>query len=375
MELLQGDETSMNLRHQPPLSFGERLRLTAIGLVILALHVVGFAIVWALVMPHHYFVGTKVFGLGLALTAYSLGVRHAFDADHISAIDNTTRKLINDGRRPLAVGFFFSLGHSTIVFGLSAVLAVGVSAAASWTHGPINDELGILGTLISALFLYLIATINLVTLSGIVRVTRAMWRGRYQEQELEALLDSRGVINRVLGRLMRTINREWQMYPVGVLFGLGFDTAREVALLFLAGGAAASRLPWYAILALPILFAAGMSLFDTLDGTFMNAAYGWAFAQPVRKIYYNLAVTGLSVAVALGIGTVELASVVGGELGLNGGLWGWINHFNINQAGFYIVGLFVATWLVALAIWRYGRIEERWTEQMRKLSPEEGPGL
>lgn len=341
------------------LTHAERRAFAGMGAVIIALHVLGFGVVWLAVAPRHYHIGPTAFGVGLALTAYTLGVRHAFDADHITAIDNTTRKLMNAGGRPLSVGFFFSLGHSTIVFALSAALALGLKAATRLTHGPLNDELGIVGTVVSGVFLYVIATVNLVSLVEVGRVARAMWRGRWSEPELEALLERRGLINRLLAGLMRTVERPSQMYPVGILFGLGFDTASEVALLFLAGGAAAADLPWYAILALPMLFAAGMSLFDTLDGSFMNVVYGWAFSRPVRKIYYNLTITGISVAVALFIGTVELASVLVGELGWRGGVWGWASRFNLNQAGFVIVALFVAVWMVALAVWRLGRIEER----------------
>ena len=339
----------------------ERRLFAMMGAVIAALHLLGFGVVWLAVAPHHYRIGPTAFGLGLALTAYTLGVRHAFDADHITAIDNTTRKLMNAGGRPLSVGFFFSLGHSTIVFALSAALALGLRAAARLAHGPLNDDLGIVGTAVSGVFLYLIATVNLVSLVEVGRVARAMWHGQWNEPALEALLERRGLVNRLLAGLMKTIDRPSQMYPVGVLFGLGFDTASEVALLFLAGGAAAADLPWYAILALPALFAAGMSLFDTLDGSFMNVVYGWAFSRPVRKIYYNLTITGISVAVAVFIGTVELASVLVGELGWRGGVWSWAARFNLNQAGFIIVALFVAVWAVALAIWRFGRIEERFT--------------
>ena len=218
-----------------------------------------------------------------------------------------------------------------------------------------------IGTGVSGGFLYLIAALNLVILVGIVRVFREMRRGEYDEAALEAQLDARGLMNRFFGRFTKTITRPWQMYPLGLLFGLGFDTATEVALLFLAAGAAGAGLPFYAILCLPILFAAGMSLLDTIDGSFMNFAYGWAFSKPVRKVFYNLTITGLSVAVALIVGTVELLALVPQKLGLSGGVWGWIAAININTVGFIIVGLFVATWLGALAIWRFARIEERWS--------------
>ncbi|HEU0316392.1 MAG TPA: hypothetical protein VFR49_03625, partial [Solirubrobacteraceae bacterium] len=209
-----------------------------------------------------------------------------------------------------------------------------------------------------------IAALNLVVLVGIVKVFRQMRRGEHSEDELEGLLQSRGLMNRFFGKRVNAIREPWQMYPVGLLFGLGFDTATEVALLVLAGSAGAAGLPWYAILCLPILFAAGMSLLDTIDGSFMNFAYGWAFSKPVRKVYYNITITGLSVAVALFIGTVELVGLMTAQLGMTGAVVGWFQAFNINRAGFIIVGLFVGTWLVALAVWRFARIEEKWAVGM-----------
>jgi high-affinity nickel-transport protein len=329
---------------------------------VVGLHVVGWGVLLAIVVPHRYSIGTQTFGVGIGLTAYTLGARHAFDADHISAIDNTTRKLMAEGKRPLSVGFFFSLGHSSVVFVLALLLSFGMRAIV----GPVkNGSSGLhqvtnlVGTGVSGTFLYLIAAINLVILIGIVRVFRDMRRGEFDEQALEARLNERGLVNRFFGRLMRSIRRPGQMYGVGLLFGLGFDTATEVALLVLAGTGAASGLPWYAILTLPVLFAAGMSLLDTIDGSFMNFAYGWAFSNPVRKVYYNITITGLSVAVALIIGTVELAGLLGQEFNLGGGFWSWVEGLNINTLGFFIVGLFVATWAVALVAWRALRIEHR----------------
>jgi len=334
------------------------------GVVVAALHVLGFASLIALVAPRHYHLGTTgAFTIGIGVTAYTLGLRHAFDADHISAIDNTTRKLMGEGKEPLSVGFWFSLGHSTIVFALAFLLSVGVRALA----GPVrNDHSGLhqvtssIGTLVSGTFLYAIAAINVVILLGIVRVFRQMRTGGYDEAGLEEQLWRRGLMNRLLGRLTRTVTRPAQMYPIGVLFGLGFDTASEVALLVLAGGAAGAGLPWYAILCLPILFAAGMSLMDSIDGSFMNFAYGWAFSKPVRKVFYNLAITGLSVAVAAVIGTIELGGLLASELNLSGSFWAWLENININLLGFVIVGMFVITWAIALTVWHYGRIEERW---------------
>ena len=344
---------------------GQRRTLAMMGTVIAALHAIGFGILLLVVAPHHYSLGgSGAFTVGIGVTAYTLGMRHAFDADHIAAIDNTTRKLMAEGKRPMSVGFWFSLGHSTIVFGLAFLLSIGIRSLA----GPVDNNssslhqvTGWIGTLVSGTFLYAIAALNVVVLVGILRVFRNMRRGVFDEQALEQQLNNRGLMNRYLGRLTRTVTKPQQMYPVGVLFGLGFDTATEVALLVLAGGAAGAGLPWYAILCLPVLFAAGMSLLDSIDGSFMNFAYGWAFSKPVRKIYYNLTVTGLSVAVALVIGTIELGGLVASQLGLTGPLWTTLENIDLNTIGFMIVGLFVATWALALGVWRYGHIEERWT--------------
>jgi high-affinity nickel-transport protein len=331
--------------------------------VIVALHAIGWATLAFVVEPAHFTVGDNAFGVGIGLTAYTLGLRHAFDADHIAAIDNTTRKLMNDGQRPLAVGFFFSLGHSSVVFGLAVLIAFGFKAIV----GPVKQDSsalhhysGLIGTSVSGAFLYLIAIINVVTLAGILGAFVRMRRGHHDEEQLDEQLDKRGLLNRVLGRFTRSITMSWQMYPVGLLFGLGFDTATEVALLVMAGTGAVSGLPWYAILCLPVLFAGGMCLLDTIDGSFMNFAYGWAFSNPVRKVYYNITVTGLSVVVALLIGTVELVGLLAGQLGWRGGLWDWIAGVDLNGIGFVIVALFVLTWLIAVLIWRYARIEERW---------------
>jgi high-affinity nickel-transport protein len=333
-------------------------RLAGFGAVVLVLHVVGFTVLLLATGPHY---DAKVFGVGIGLTAYGFGLRHAFDADHISAIDNTTRKLMADGKRPLGVGFFFSLGHSTVVFALSLVIAFAARAVAGQvTGGGLKSVGGVIGTGVSGFFLYLIAAINLVILVGIVRIFAQMRRGEFDEPTLEKRLAERGFMNRLLGPLARSIKSSWQMYPVGILFGLGFDTATEVGLLALGGGVAAAGLPWYAVLCLPILFTAGMALMDTADGAFMNVAYGWAFSKPVRKVFYNLAITGLSVAVALLVGTVELLTVLTGSLHLTGGLWDLLNRLDLNTIGFVIVGLFVLTWLGAVAVWRIGRIEQRW---------------
>jgi high-affinity nickel-transport protein len=332
-------------------------------LVVLAMHVAAFGILALLVAPHHYTVGHQVFGLGLGVTAYTLGMRHAFDADHIAAIDNTTRKLMADGKRPVAVGFWFALGHSTVVVVLAALIAAGAREIGTLTSdgSSAHKALGLVSTAASGGFLYLIGMLNLAALVGIARVFRAMRSGRYDQDALEARLESRGLLNRVLGRLTRSITRPGQMYPVGLLFGIGFDTATEVLLLAMAGSGAASGLPWYAVLCLPLLFTAGMSLFDTLDGTFMNFAYHWAFSNPVRKVYYNLAITGLSVAVALIIGSIELVGVAHDNLGLTTPMTDWVAGLDLNNVGFVIVGAFVAVWAVAIAYWKLARVEKRWT--------------
>jgi len=339
-------------------------RLGLMLAVIVALHLIGWITLLCLVQPAQFSLGGKAFGIGIGLTAYTLGMRHAFDADHIAAIDNTTRKLMNDGQRPLGVGFFFSLGHSTVVFGLAVLLATGVRAIT----GPVKDEsstlhhyTGLIGTSVSGVFLYAIALLNIIVLVGILRVFARLRRGEYDETELERQLDNRGLLNRFLGRFTKSITKSWHVYPVGLLFGLGFDTATEIALLVLAGTSAAAGVPWYAILCLPVLFTAGMCLLDTIDGSFMNFAYGWAFSSPVRKIYYNITITGLSVAVALLIGSVELLGLFAEQFGWRGGFWSWISGLDLNAVGYFIVGMFVVTWAAALLVWRLGSFEEKWT--------------
>jgi nickel/cobalt transporter (NiCoT) family protein len=354
--------------------------LVAMGTVIVLLHVVGFVLLFGVVAPQHYHLGGDhpVFTVGVGVLAYTFGLRHAFDADHIAAVDNTTRKLLGDNltreaagegrqRKPLSVGFWFSLGHSTIVFLLAFLLSIGVKSLV----GPVSDDssrlhtiTGVIGPSVSGVFLWVLGLLNLVALLGILRVFREMRTGHYDEAELEKQLDSRGFMNRFLGGLTKSITKPWQIYPVGVLFGLGFDTATEVGLLVMAGGAAAFNLPFYSILLLPILFAAGMCLMDTTDGVFMNAAYGWAFARPVRKVFYNLTITSISVLVALVIGTIELVGVLADRFGITSGPLAAVAGIDLDYAGYAIVGLFVLSWLVALAIWRFGRIEEKWSSHL-----------
>ncbi len=342
---------------------------TKVGLMaatVLGLNIVGWGLLLLALHGHYQLNKTQFFGFGTGVLAYTLGMRHAFDADHIAAIDNTTRQLIQDGERPLSVGYFFSLGHSTVVFVLAVFLNFGIRAlngAVKNNTSALHHWTGIIGTSVSGTFLYLIGLLNLVVLFSIIKVSREMRQGRYDQAELERQLDSRGLMNRVLGGYARRVDSPWKMYPVGALFGLGFDTASEVALLVLAGSAVVGGLPFYAVISLPILFAAGMCLFDTIDGCFMNFAYDWAFSKPIRKIYYNLTITGLSIFIALFIGTIEILGLIAQETDRSGGFWDVVAKFNINRAGFIIVAIFVATWIVALAIWHFGEIERKWETQ------------
>jgi high-affinity nickel-transport protein len=356
----------------------EWVKVGGMTATIVCLNVVGWGLLVAALSGHYQISKGALFGVGTGVLAYTLGMRHAFDADHIAAIDNTTRKLISDGKRPLSVGFFFSLGHSTVVFLLAVILNFGIRA--------VNDEVrngssglhkwtGIIGTSVSGTFLYLIGLLNLVVLISILRVSREMRQGKYDDEELERQLDNRGLMNRLLRGYAKRVDTPAKIYPVGVLFGLGFDTATEVALLVLAGSAVVGGLPFYAVLSLPFLFAAGMCLFDTMDGCFMNFAYDWAFAKPIRKIYYNLTVTGLSVFVALFIGTIEILGLIGQSANLSGGFWDFMANFNLNKAGFIVVGMFVVTWVVALAIWHFGEIEQKWELQASEAQARAKAGI
>src|SRR5246127_4209314 len=353
MEAITARKSSLSRRRRvrDGLAPGEWRTILGMAAVVLGLHAVGFVLLFAVVAPNHYTLGASgAFTVGAGFTAYTLGMRHAFDADHIAAIDNTTRKLMNEGRRPMSVGFFFSLGHSSVVFVLAVLLNFGIRGLdkqVSNDNSGLHTITGVVGTCVSGFFLFLIAAFNIIVLAGIIRVFREMRSGRYNDEELEEQLNKRGLMNRFLGPLARRVDTPWKIYPIGFLFGLGFDTATEIALLVLAGTAVAGGLPFYAILSLPILFAAGMSLFDTADGCFMNFAYDWAFAKPVRKVYYNLTITGLSVFVAVFIGAVELLGLLAQDAGLNGSFLGF-------------VGGFVVTGGVALCIWHFGRIEQKW---------------
>ncbi len=345
------------------LSRKEWQKVAGMAGVVFLLHAAGIVLLVAATEGHYPLSKTETFGIGTGVLAYTLGMRHAFDADHISAIDNTTRKLMAEGKRPLSTGLWFSLGHSSVVLLLSLLLNFGIRALNGQvkdTNSQLHHYTGLIGASVSGVFLYVIALLNVVILVSIVRMFLEMRRGRFDHDELERQLNARGMMNRFFGPLARRIDQPWKLYPIGFLFGLGFDTATEVAFLILSGTAVASGLPFWAVLSLPLLFAAGMSLLDTVDGSFMNFAYEWAFSRPVRKVYYNIIITGLSVSVALAIGTIELLSVLSAQLRLSGGLWNVVNGFNINVAGYIIVALFVVTWVVALTVWKYGRLEDRW---------------
>jgi high-affinity nickel-transport protein len=365
-------------RFKNSLTTGDRRSLAGMFGFVVLLHVVGFVILFAFVVPNHYDLGGDhpIFTAGVGVLAYTFGLRHAFDADHIAAVDNTTRKLMADNaeleandvpreqiRKPLSVGFWFSLGHSSVVFGLSLLLAFSVRAVVGQVKDDdsnLHDVTGIIGASVSGVFLWILGILNLITLVGILKVFKELRHGRYDEAALEDQLNRRGFMNRILGGLTKSVRKAWHIYPVGVLFGLGFDTATEVGLLVLAAGAAAFALPWYAIIVLPILFAAGMCMMDTADGVFMNAAYGWAFAKPIRKIFYNITITTISILVALVIGTIELVGVIADQTNTTTGVVGWIAGINLDYAGYAIVALFFSSWLIALGVWKFGRIEQRW---------------
>ena len=335
--------------------------------VVVVLNVVGWGLLVYAVAHRPQLSGHGLFGLGAGVLAFTLGIRHAFDADHIAAIDNTTRKMVGEGERPLGVGFFFSLGHSSVVLVLALALNFGIHALdlqVSEQSSGLHSVTGIVGTSISGGFLYLIAAVNLCVLVSIWRVYHHMRSGHYDAAELERQLDNRGVMNRLIGGYARRMDASWKMYPVGLLFGLGFDTATEVALLVLAGSAVVGGVPFYAVVALPFLFAAGMCLFDSIDGCFMLFAYDWAFTNPVRKIFYNLTVTGASVIVALFVGSIEILGLVGQEAHLGSPFWMFLRGFNVNAAGFVIVGLFVVTWVAALVYWRVAGVERRWEKDL-----------
>ena len=358
-------------------------RLTGLFGTVALLHVVGWGMMLLLVAPRYPVM------LGLGGLAYAFGLRHAFDADHISAIDNTTRKLLQEGKKPLGVGFFFSLGHSTVVFLIALALGFATQFVVSnviSANGELKSVGGLIGTGVSGIFLLLIGILNLIILLDIIRLFRRMRAGAYDRPSLEHELVAGGLLTRLVGRLFRLITHSWQMYLVGFLFGtfvclnvesirqmylvgflfgLGFDTASEISFLAVSAGAAAQHIPIYALISLPLIFAAGMSLMDTADGAFMARAYSWAFSNPVRKVFYNLTVTALSVFVALFVGLFELSQLLIQQLDLRGGAWDAIGGMDLGVMGFVIVGAFIVTWAGALLIYRGLHIEERWSSGLR----------
>lgn len=331
-------------------------RLAGLYGVVAGLHIVG----WGLYL--HY-AGTYPSLVGLGFVAYMFGLRHAFDADHIAAVDDTVRFMLQKGKRPLGVGFFFSLGHATIVL----VLAIAIACAASAVQREmpqLRNIGGLLGASVSGTFLWVIGILNLLVLLDILKVWNQAKSGRHSHAHLEELLLRRGLINRLFGgRLSQLMNHSWQMYPLGLLFGLGFDTASEVGLLAMTAGASVGDLPVPAVLCLPILFAAGMCMMDTTDGVLMAKAYNWAFLNPLRKVFYNLTTTGLSVVVALAIGSIELLQVFISMARLHGAFFGFIARLDFGVLGYLIVGMFLLAWALSVAIWNFGRIEQRYAGQ------------
>ena len=330
----------------------------------------GFIVVLNLVGWGYFLYYHNDFGVSYAAAgtlAFTFGLRHAFDADHISAVDDTTRFLMQKGKTPLGVGFFFSLGHSTIVFALSVAIAFAAQAVQKHIHTFASIGT-VVGATVSGTFLWIVGILNLIVLLGIIKVWQEMKQGKYRSEDLEELLLQRGFMNRLLGKRFRNfIKDSWQMYPVGVLFGLGFDTATEVGLLAITAAAATTstgsgggHIPIMAIIALPVLFAAGMSFMDTTDGVFMTRAYGWAFTSPLRKVYYNMTTTGLSVFVALAIGTVEYLQVVSSQLNIDTPFFNWLNNLDFETLGYFIVATFLVCWIGSVAWFKFRRIEERW---------------
>jgi nickel/cobalt transporter (NiCoT) family protein len=350
---LAGTRLHPAVRHRLGFTSAEWARLAGFYGVIALLHLCG----WGLFL---YYSRRYTALVGLGFVAYVLGLRHAFDADHIAAVDDTVRYMLQKAKRPLGVGFFFSLGHSTVVFALA--VAVIFAAAAVTRYLPQLQNLGApIGAAVSGAFLWAIGILNLLALVSALKVWRQAKIASHSHAHLEELLTQGGLMNRLLGgRLRNIINHSWQMYPLGLLFGLGFDTASEVGLLALTAGASTGGLPVAAVLSLPVLFAAGMSGMDTTDGVLMTKAYGWAFVNPLRKIFYNITITALSVAVALVIGTIELLQVSIGLLHLNGRFFDFIGSLNFGILGYVIVGIFLLAWGASVALWKFGRIEERY---------------
>jgi high-affinity nickel-transport protein len=335
----------------------EWTRLAGLYGVVAGLHALG----WGLYL--HY-ASSHPSLVGLGFVAYMFGLRHAFDADHIAAVDDTVRLMLQKGKSPLGVGFFFSLGHASIVLGLAIVIAF-AAAAVKRELPQLQNIGGIVGASVSGTFLWVIGILNLMVLLDILKVWDKAKSGNHTHAHLEELLLRRGLINRLFGgRLHRLMNHSWQMYPLGLLFGLGFDTASEVGLLAMTAGASAGNLPLPAVLSLPVLFAAGMCVMDTTDGVLMVKAYNWAFLNPLRKIFYNITTTGLAVIVALLIGTIELLQVFIRMGRLQGGFFDFVAGLDFGMLGYLIVGLFLLAWGASVAVWKFGRIEQRYAAQL-----------
>lgn len=321
--------------------------------IVIVLHIIGFSFLWIAGREHHV-----LFGMGIL--AYTLGLRHAFDADHIAAIDNTVRKLLQQRRDPVGVGFYFSIGHSTVVFLMAVLLGISVKWAKS--ELPYFQEVGgTIGTLVSGFFLVLIGVLNLIILISLIKLFSQLRHQHVKEEEVDALLEARGFITRFIGPYFKVISRSWHVLPLGFLFGLGFDTASEIALLALSSGASQQAISVIGILSLPILFASGMSLLDTLDGIVMKSAYNWAFFNPIRKIYYNITITAISVIAALIIGMIELLQITAEKFHLKGGFWDFIQALQFDYLGYILVALFLVTWLISTLIWKFGKVEQHWS--------------
>jgi nickel/cobalt transporter (NiCoT) family protein len=341
---------SKTLRSSIGLSREERLKTVGIYVPIVAATVVGF-------LASSIVGNMSVVLAGLGIVAYVFGLRHGVDADHLAAIDNTTRKLMQEGKKPLTVGTWFSLGHSTIVVGLIVALVISTRAIAGAI--PLLESSGaIIGTAVSGTFLWLLGLVNIVIVLGIYRIYKQLRSGELNQSQLDDLLNKRGLLNRYFSPLFKVVKKPWHIYPVGVLFGLGFDTASEIALIAISVGVGvSSSVPLWMILVLPFMFTCGMVLVDTTDGIAMRMAYGWAFLKPIRKIYYNLTITAISVLVAFVIGGVEVLQVLSGELRLSGAFWGWLNSLNFETLGYGIIAIFLVSWIASMAIYKFRGLE------------------
>ena len=352
MEREQNSATALSRR--------EKVQVASLYAAIASVTVFGFAASFA--------IGRAAVVLaGLGLVSYVLGLRHGVDADHVAAIDNTTRKLLQDRKRPLAVGTWFSLGHSTVVFGLIVAFVLAARTVSS-SVPTLQADGDVVGTLISGAFLWTIGLVNVVVAVGVYHIFRQMRKEKLDQTELDELMEKRGFMNRYFHRLFKIVSEPRQIYPIGVLFGLGFDTATEVALIAISVGAGVSaHIPMYYVLVLPLMFTSGMVLVDTTDGVVMRMAYGWAFLNPLRKVYYSLTVTIMSVMVAWTVGSIELLQVLSTELGLSGGVWSWLGSLDFETIGYIVVGFFIASWAVSVGYWKL-------SFQRRGELPSRGPG-